>query len=90
MDLSHFRMLIHELLNKDTYIFPEAGPIIILYSKSAVCMTNNGKDTKYNKYISKRVNFVRNGEKCKLKNIDWYEGGIQLEDIATIMLGIMI
>ena len=30
MDLAHFRMLIHELLNKDTDIVPEEAPLIVL------------------------------------------------------------
>ena len=37
-------MLIHEFLNKDPYIFPEEAPMIILDSKSDVCIANNGKD----------------------------------------------
>ena len=40
MDLAHFRMLIHDFLNKDPYIFPEEAPMIILDSKYAVCMAN--------------------------------------------------
>ena len=35
MALAHFRMLIHELLNKDPYIVPEEDPLIVLDSKSA-------------------------------------------------------
>ena len=38
MALSHFRMLIHELLNKDPDIVPEEAPLIVLGSKSAMCM----------------------------------------------------
>ena len=33
------------------------------------------------------MNFVRNGEKCKINNIDWYEGGLQLSYIATKNVG---
>ena len=33
--LVHFRMLIHELLNKDPDIFPEEAPLIVLDSKSS-------------------------------------------------------
>ena len=62
MDLSHFRMFIHELLNKDPYIVLEAAHLIIMDSKFSVCMAKNGKDTKHNKHISRKVNFVRNGE----------------------------
>ena len=50
-------------------------------------MANNGKDTKHNRHISSRVNFVRNGEKCKMQNIDWFEGGLKLADIATKNVG---
>ena len=44
-------MLIHELLKENTDIFPEEAPLIILDSKSDVCMDNNGKDTKHTIYI---------------------------------------
>ena len=78
MALEHFRMLIHELLNKDPYIFPEEAPLIVLGSKSAVCMANSGKNTKHTRHIARRMHFVSNGEKCKMHKIDWCEGGIQL------------
>ena len=29
------------------------------------------------------MHFVRNGEKCKMKNIYWCEGGLQLAEIGT-------
>ena len=87
MDLAQFRMLIHELLNKDPYIFPEESPMIILNSKSAMCMAKNGKDTKHTRNIAMIMNFVRNGENCKIHNIDWCEGGLQLTDIATNNFG---
>ena len=57
MDLSHFMILIRDFLNKDTDIFPDEAPLIILYIKSAVCMDNNGKDTKPTRHILIRVNF---------------------------------
>ena len=47
MALAHFRMLIHELFNKDPDTIPEEAPMIVLYSKSAMFMANNGKDTKH-------------------------------------------
>ena len=50
---------------------------------SAVCMSNNGKDTKHKSHISGRVVFLCNGEKCKMHKIDWCEGGLQLADIST-------
>ena len=83
MALAHFRMLIHELLNKDTYIVPEEAPLIVLDSKSSICMAKNGKYTKNTRHIARRMHFVRNGEKCKMHKFDWCEGGLQLTDIAT-------
>ena len=50
-------------------------------------MTNNGKDTKHTRHIARRVNFVRNGENCKMHKIDWCEGGLQLAEIATKNVG---
>ena len=87
MSLTHFRVLIHGLLNKDSDIVPEKDPLIILGSKSSVIMDKNGKDTKHTIKISRRVNFVRNGEKFKMHKIDWCEGGIQLSDISTKNVG---
>ena len=68
MDLAHFIMLIHEFLNKDPDIVPEEAPLIILDCKFAMCMAKNGKDTKHNRNIARRMNFVRNGENCKMHN----------------------
>ena len=62
MALAHFRMLIHELLNKDPDIVPEEAPLIVLDSKYAMCMAKNGKDTKHTRHIARRINFVRNEE----------------------------
>ena len=58
---AHFRMLIHKLLIKDTEIVPETEPLIILDRNSDVCMDNNGKDTKHNNHITRRVYLLRNG-----------------------------
>ena len=33
------------------------------------------------------MNFLRNGEKCKMHRIYWCEGGLKLEDIATKNVG---
>ena len=73
MDLAHFRMLIHELFNKDPDIVPEESPLIISDRNSAVCMAKNGKDTKHTSHITKIVHFVRNGEKYRMKSIEWCE-----------------
>ena len=84
MALAHFRMLINELLNEDPEISPEEAPLIVLDSKSAMCMANNGKDTKHTRHIARITHFVRNGEKCKMHKIDLCEGGLQLADIGLI------
>ena len=83
MDLAHFMMLIHELINEDPYMFPEEAPLIVLDRKYAMCMAKNSKDTNHTIHISRRMHFVRNGEKCKMQKIDWCEGGLQLVDIGT-------
>ena len=70
-DLAHFRMLIHEFLNKDPYIFPEEASLIILDIKSAFFMAKNIDDTKHTSYIYRRVHFVRNGEIYNIQEIDW-------------------
>ena len=59
MASAHFRMLINELLDKDPVIVPEEDPLIILDSKSAVCMYNNSKDTKHTSDIARRTNFLK-------------------------------
>ena len=83
MALAHFRMLVHELLNEDPDTVPKEAPLIVLNSKSAMFMANNGKDTKHTRHIARRMHFVRNGEKCKMHKIYWCEGGLQLVDIGT-------
>ena len=87
MALSHFRMLIHEFLNKDPDIVPEEDLLIVLNSKLSICMSKSGKDTKHTRHISKRMHFVRNGEKCKMHKIDWCDGGLELADIGTKNVG---
>ena len=83
MDSSNFRMLTHELLNRDPDIVPEKAPLIILDKNSAVCIDNDGKYTRHTRHIYRRVHFVRNGEKCKIHKIECCEGGLKLADIAT-------
>ena len=75
-------MLIYELLNKDTDIVPEEATLIILNSKSSMCLAKNGKDSKNTRHIARIINFVRNGENCKIHIIGWCEGGLQLAHIA--------
>ena len=87
MALAHFRMLIHELLNKDPDIVLEEYPLIILDSKYYIYMAKNVKDNKHNIHIATRINFVRNGEKCKMHKIDWCEGGLQLSDVDIKNIG---
>ena len=80
----------HVLLNKDLALVPEEAPLtplLVLDSKYDMCMAKNGKDTKHTRYIVRRINFVRNGGKCKMHKIDWCEGGLQLSDISTKKVG---
>ena len=62
MALECFRILINELLNKGTEIFPEEVPLVILDSKSDVSLSNNVKYTNHTRYIARRLNFERNGK----------------------------
>ena len=87
MDLAHFGMLIHGLLNKDPYIVPEEAPLVILDINASVCTDNNGKDTKHTRQIARRVHFLINGDKYKIHKIDWCEVGLQLADIETKNVG---
>ena len=80
-------MLIHQFLNKDPDMVPEEATLIFLDSKSSMCMANNGKDTKHTGKITRIMHFVRNGERCKMHNIDWCEGGLKLEEIVTKNVG---
>ena len=59
--LANFRMLVHELLNEDPDVVPKEAPLIVLDSKSAMFMSNNGKDTKHTRCVASRMHFVRNG-----------------------------
>ena len=77
------RILVHELLNEDPDMVPKEDPLIVLDSKSAMCMANNGKDTKHTRQIARRIHSVRNGETCNMQKIDRCEGGLQLADIGT-------
>ena len=84
MALVHFRMLIHEFLNKYSDMVPDESTLIVVDSKSDMCMAKNGKDTKHTRHIARRMHFVRNGEKCKMHKIDWGEGVLKLAGIFTM------
>ena len=70
-------------MNKDPDIVPDEAPLIVLDRKSAMCMAKNDKDNKHTRHITRRMHFVRIGEKCKMHKIDWCEGGLHLADIGT-------
>ena len=74
MVLANFRTLVHEFLNEDPDMVPKEAPLIVLDSKSSICMSKNGKDIKHTRHIARRMYFVSNGEKCKMHKIDWCEG----------------
>ena len=57
MDLAHFRMLIHELLNKGPDIVTEEDPLIILDIKFDIFMAKYGNNTKHTRHISRRMHF---------------------------------
>ena len=61
MDSAYFRMLIHELLNKDPDISTDKDPFIMLDRNYSVFMSKNGKDAKHTSHIAIRVYFVRYG-----------------------------
>ena len=74
MALSHFRMLIHELLNEDPYMVPEEAPLIFFDGKSSVCMAKNGKDNKTYQTHCKENAFCKEWRKTKDAKIDWCKG----------------
>ena len=71
------------MLNKYTDVVPEQEPLIVLDSKSAIWMDDNGKDTNHTRNISRRIHFVRNIEGCNFYKTVWCEVGMKLEDIET-------
>ena len=60
MTLAHFRMLVAELLNEDPDMVPKEAPLIVLDSKSVMCMAKNGRDTKHTSHIARRMHYVGN------------------------------
>ena len=83
MDLSHFRIINNECLNKDPYVEPERAPLVILNSSSAICMAKNVKNTKHTRHISRKMHLVGNGEELNLHKKLGSEGGLQLADNGT-------
>ena len=71
------------ILNKDPDVVSEKASIIILNIKSAICMAENGKDTKQTIHISRKIHCLRNGEEWNLHKIVWCEVGLQLVVIGT-------
>ena len=57
--------------------------MIVLDSKSEMCIAKSGKDTKHTRHIARRIILVSNGEKFNMHKIDWCEGGLKLVDIGT-------
>ena len=50
-------------------------------------MPEKNKDKNHTRHIARRMHYVRSGEKCKIHNIDWCEGGLHLADKATKNVG---
>ena len=83
----NFKDVNSSIFEQNPGIVPEESPMIVLYNKSSMCVANNGKDTKHTRHIVRRIHLVRNSEKYKMQNIDCYEGGLKLADIATNNVG---
>ena len=83
MYLAHLEMRNNELLNKVPDVVPEQATKIILNRKWALCISNNGKDTKQTIQISRRTHSVRNVEDCNMQNTLWCEVCLKLSDIGT-------
>ena len=74
-------------MSNDPDIVLDEDPLIVLDSNSSMCTANSGNNTKHTRHISRRMNFVSNGETFKMHKIDWFEGGLQLSYIATKNFG---
>ena len=70
-------------MNEDPDMVPKEAPLIVLDSKSTMCMSTNGRDTKHTRHIARIMHLVRNGKECKMHKIYWCGGGLQLADIGT-------
>ena len=85
MALAHFRMLVHDFFNEDPDMVPKEAPLIVLDSKSAMCMAKNGKDIKHTRHIARIMHFVSNGEKSKMHKIDRCEGDCSWQKLLLRM-----
>ena len=54
-------MSIHEFLNKDPDIVPEQAPLIVLDSRSYICMAKNDNETNHTRNIARRMHLVSIG-----------------------------
>ena len=81
--LAHFRMINIGLFNKDTDVVTEQEYLIIMDIKSAICMDKYNKEIKQTINISRRMHFVRNGEKWNFHKTMWCERVMKLADIVT-------
>ena len=75
------------IVKKDPDIVLEEDLLNVLDNKSVISMSENGKYTKHTRHIARRNMFLSHGEKCKMHKIGWCEGGLQLADIATNIVG---
>ena len=83
-------MLSHELLNKDPDVLPDEAPLIILESKSVMCMDKNGKDAKHRRQIARRIHFVRNGKSTICTGLTGVREVCNWHKLIPIMLVSMI
>ena len=83
MYLARFRMINYDLLNKYPYLVPEQAPLIILYIKLFIYMSDSGKDTKHTRSIDRSIIFVGNGKVWHFNNTVCCERCLKLSDIET-------
>ena len=65
MVLAHSGVLIHKLLNKYPDIVTEEAPLIVLDGKSAMCMAENGSDTKHTRHIARKIKICKEWRKVQ-------------------------
>ena len=78
------------MLNKDPEIVPEEDPLIILDSKSDVCMAKNGNDTKHTRHIARIMHLVRNFDSAKCTRLTGVREVCNWKTFIPIMLVIVI